>query len=280
MRDYAGITDPGLFDETTARVGASAAMRISPTTQGTLSANYTDYVAEDAISTSTQTMNYSFNLTHELARALTIDGNVGYQDKSTTASGVTSTTTGFFGGAGLTQMLPNGSAFGDINFDASGATTSTALTFGRALDLPDGNVSAQLTVNMTPGNKTEFLGTANYTKQLPDGSFNLNLSQSLYTDNLGQDIRFSTLGVAYQKDLNTNAAINLTLDLSRTEDGGAGSAATLSRATLSAAYSRSITPDWDVSVGYKHRQSSGSAITTADSDSLFLTLTRDLQFGF
>jgi len=280
QRDYEGITNPDLFDETTSIIGASANMRISPSTQGTLAASYTDYDSSDAISTSTQTTDYSFSVNHDLANALALTGNIGFRDKSTTASGITIVANGFLGGVGLTQTLTNGTAFGDIQFDDSDTLSSTALTFGRSLDLPDGNLTAKLTVDMVSGSDAQLLATATYTKQLSNGGITLDLSQSLYTDNLNQDIKFSTLAIAYQKTLNSNAGINLSLDLSRSEDGGAGSAAALNRATLSASYSQALTPDWDISVGYSHRQNSGDAIATADSDSVFLTLTRNLQFGF
>jgi len=102
----------------------------------------------------------------------------------------------------------------------------------------------------------------------------------LSTNYLGEDIKYSTLGFAYNKALNSDSGINLSMNLSRSEDGGAGAAPTLNRTTVSASYSRALTPDWDVTMGYSHRTNSGSAISSARSDSVFLTLTRDLKFGF
>ena len=72
----------------------------------------------------------------------------------------------------------------------------------------------------------------------------------------------------------------MALNASRSEDAGAGAAATLNRATVSATYSRELTADWDMLLGYSHRASSGSAVATANADSVFLTLTRNIQFGF
>ncbi len=280
QRDYESITNPLLFDETTSQIGALANLRISPSTQGTLSVNYIDYVAGDAISTNSQTTDFSFGVNHDLANALLLTGNVGFRDKTTTASGVTTVSNGFFGGVGLTQTVSNGSVFGNVRFDGSRALTTTALTFGRSLDLTDGSLTGTLTADMVTGADVQLLATAAYTKQFTDGAFSLDLSQALYTDNLGQDIKQSNLAIAYQKNLNSNAGLNLSLDLSRSENGGAGSFAALNRATLSASYSQALTSDWDVAVGYAHRQNSGDAIATASSDSVFLTLTRNLQFGF
>ena len=193
---------------------------------------------------------------------------------------MTTTTSGIFGGLDVTQTLPNGSVYGGLQFDDSGASSSTALTIGRSLDLPSGTLSANLTADWSGVGSAQILGTANYTQQLPDGSVSVDFSQTLTTDSLSQDIKFSTLGIGYQKSLNSNTGLSLDLDLRRTEDAGGGVAATLNRASLSAAYTQALTPDWDLSVGYTHLQNSGSAIASATSDKVFLRLTRDIQFGF
>lgn len=280
QNDYTGITNPNLFDSTTMGLGISANMRLSPSTQATLTARRTEYVSSDAFATSSDTMNYSFNVSHDLSGALTMNTNIGYRDRSTTASGVTTTSSGYFAGAGITQALPRGSVSSNLKIDAAGSTTTTSLSFGRTVDLPDGSLSASVSADWSAGSAPQFLGSATYTKQFSDGSLSLDLKQSLTTDNLGQDIKLSNLGIAYQKALNSVAGINLSLSISQTEDGGAGAIPTQNRATFSASYSQAITPDWDLSVGYSHRRNAGSAIATADSDSIFLTLMRDVQFGF
>lgn len=280
QRDYAGITNPNLFDSDTVTLGLSAKLRLSPTTRGTISARRTDYKSSDALSTSSETTNYTLGVNHDLSGGVSINGTLGYRDKNTTSGGTTTNSNGYFASAGISKALPRGSVFSNVKVDQSGATTATSLSFGHNMDLPDGTLSASVTADWSAGSKAQFLGSVGYTKELPDGSISLSLKQSISTNNVGEDIKYSNLGISYQKALNSASGVNLSLNLSQSEDGGAGSAATLSRATMSASYSQALTPDWDLSVGYTHRRNSGSAIAIAESDSIFLTLMRDVRFGF
>ncbi len=279
-KTYTGTTNPALFNEWTSTLGASLNARISPTTRGTFSITQTNYASQDATSTKYQQMDYVFGISHELSRATTVSANLGYRDKRTTISGATTQALGLVGSITGTRTLPNGTLFGGVTVDIAAAAPKTVLNFGRTLDLPDGTLTAQLSADLTRGNPVRFFGALSYNKQMPDGQFRVNLNQSLSTNNFNQDILRSDLTVGYQKTLNSVAGIDLSLNLSRSEDGGAGAAPTINRTTISAAYNRAITQDWSFSVGYAHRQASGSAMTTANSDSLFFTLTRDLQFGF
>ena len=279
IKNYSGTTNPALFDETTQSLGATANMRLSPTTNGSISVTSTRYSSTDVSSTSYEALDLALGLSHDLACILSISGNIGYQDKRTTASGATTLALGVVGGVNVTKALPNGSVFGSMNVDLSGPAAANVLTVGRVLDFPRGTLSASVTADWLAGSPMRFLGAANYTQQTSDGSVSLDFSQSISTNNLNQDIRVSNLGVNYQKSINSVDGLNLALNLSRSEDLG-GVAPTYGRATFSAAYSRALTPDWDLSVGYSRRQSSGSAVATATSDSLFLTLTRGIQFGF
>ncbi len=194
--DFAGTTNPALFDSTTTRVGVSANLRLSPSTQGTLSASYTDYVsgATPPITTESQTTAYNVAVSHDLASSLTLNGNIGYREKDSVAGGPV-TESGFFGGVDLVRDLPDGTIFGGVNVDDSGSTTSTALTFGRTLDLPDGSLTASLEVNNTTGSGVQLLGKAAYQQNLPTGSLSVDLNQSLTTNTLDQDVKVSSLGI-------------------------------------------------------------------------------------
>ena len=278
--DFAGTTDPNLFDTRTTTLGFDTRLNFSPVTTGNFRVNHTDYSAADATSTRTQTTTYDFALSHELRRALQIDLNLGYQTRDLTLSGITGTNDGFKAGVNLTQTLPNGSIFGGIGIDQTGAADRTSLSFGRSLTLPAGSLSASITAADVVGSSLQVFGSANYTQSLADGSFSVNLDQSLSTNQNNEDILFTRFGLGYQQQVTGTSDLNLSLDMSRSEDGGAGAAPTQNRATLAATYSRQLTQEWDMSVGYRHRIFSSSTSPQADSDTLFLTLTRNIQFGF
>ncbi len=279
-RDYEGTTDPALFDSTTSSLAGAANYRISPSTSGSLTATLTDYSSSDATSTNSVTKDLELTVTNELAGGLVLDGRVGYTTVDSTVSSVTTTENGIYFGLDVVQPVSLGSYFGGIQFDNSGGVNTSALTFGRSIDFPDGSLSASVTADQTAGSAAQLLGSLSYLKELPDGEISVDVSQTLTTNSVSEDIRFSTLGIDYQKDLTESSGMNLSLDFSRTEDAGTGTAETLNRATLSASYSTELTQDWDLNVGYSRRQSSGSTTATAVSDSIFMTLTRDLEFRF
>ncbi len=280
--DYDGTSDPELFDETTVKIGASAKLRLSPTTQGTLSASFTDFESSalPPRATKEQTTVYNIGVSHAATPALTIDGNIGFRDEETNLGGAPTTIDGIFGGIGVVRDLPRGTIFGRAKVDDSGSATSKSLTFGGSLDIEDGSLTASLEAEKTEGRDVLLLGNVAFKRDLPSGSLTIDLNQTITTNSLDQDIKVSTLGIDYDRALTGSSALNLALDISSTQDAGAGAADTLNRATVSATYSQELTPGWDMLLGYKHRLSSGSAVASANSDSIFLTLTRDIQFGF
>lgn len=277
---YDGTTDAALFDSTVTTLAASANVRFSSATTGSFTAFVEDDTSDDLFSTNSLTNEYTFQVDNQLASGLLLSGNAGYRDVSTTASGATTTESGFFAGVDLTQPVSNGTYFGGVQFDGSESASSTAVTLGRSLDLVDGLISASVTADTVAGAGTQFLGTASYLKELSDGNITVDFSQTLTENSLDEDVKLSTFGIGYLKNLNSNSDLSLTFDFSRSEDAGVGAVATLNRSILSASYSRELTPSWGLSVGYAREQSSGSAISSASSDSVFLTLTKDIQFGF
>jgi len=279
-RDYAGTTSPQLFDTNTATLSATANMKLSGATTGNLTIKNTRYSAADFLSTKRNTTTYSLGVTSQVSSGLTVNGSIGYQTKTTKAGGPATTQSGPRASAKITKSLPDGSIFGSIQYDATGSSNKAVLSIGRTMDLPDGTLSASVTANSVIGGSTQVLGNLKYSKQLPSGSLDVALNQSLSTNNINQDIRYTNLGIGFSKQISSTDGINLSLGLSRSEDAGAGSAPTISRATVTAAYSRALTSDWNMQVGYRHRSYAQTGTPSAASDALFLTLTRNIQFGF
>ena len=278
--NYTGTTDPGLIDHATTVLAATASMRLTPTTQASFSLVRSADQISDAFSTLDETADYGFQITHQANQTLTLNANLSYQVQAATFAGATTVSEGVFGGVGFVQALPTGSIFGDVAFDAVGASNSGSATIGRSIDFPLGTLTGSVTADWDSVRGTQVLGAASFNRQFPDGSLDVQFSQSVTTDNLSQDVKYTYIGIGYQKTLNSDSGIDLSLDVSRSEDAGGGAAATVNRATLTTAYSRALNSDWNMSVGYSHRHYSGSAVTTANSDSVFFTLTKNLQFGF
>ncbi len=277
---YAGTTDPSLFDSTTTTLAKSLSMRISPVTQGQLDLSFSDYNAADATMTSTQTTNLGFSVSHELRSALLLQGDLGVQSRTTAAGGPASTRTGVNAGLKLTQTTPRGDIFAGVRVDQTGPPNITSLNIGRTLPLPAGQLSGSVTASNVSGTGLQLYGDAAYNQQLADGSIDVSLSQSLTTDVFDQDVLLSRINLGYTQNVTANSSVNLGVNVTRSSDAGSGAAPTQNRGSLTASYDRMLTPEWDMSVGYQHSFYSSSTSPLANSDELFLTLTRNIQFGF
>lgn len=278
-RDYRDTTDPDLFDTSDNSIGVSASLRFSPVTQGTLSVLRTNSSADDAESTETKDTFYDFSVSHELRRALTLTGSLGYADRDTTEFGVLTTTSGLTGGIEAVQALRNGSVSAEISFDNSDEENKISLSVGRSMELRDGSLSASLTAVNGEDSGTIFLGTLDYTKSLANGELTAGLRQSILTDSDDDEVKLTELSLGYMHRINSVSGLSLDLSVSRSEDGGIGSAPETTRSEIVASYSRELTSAWDLSVGYRHRSFKEEGASTAKSDAVFLTMTRSLEFG-
>jgi len=279
-RNYSDTTDPDLFDKSTETLSASAFFRISPVTEASAKVSRTATSSENPEQTEKETVSYSLGMSHEFRQGLTLNGELGYRTVDTTEFPLFTTTEGTFGSLDIEQEVGNGKIFGGVDFDASDGDESVSLTFGRDIDLPDGSLSASLTIFNSDDDGTQYLGSLDYSRDMPTGALTVGLTQSISTDEDDEDSKFSKLGLGYSQELNSVSRVGLALDLSQSQDIGTGASETKSRANLTATYSRSLTKDWDLSVGYKHRRYDVTGSDTAVSDSIFMTLSRNIAFGF
>ena len=271
--------DPTLFDTFDTTVSASAGLRFSGVTQGTLTVSHNIFSADDATQTLTNTTSANFSISHEVKSALTVTGDVGYLRRDLELSGTSTVRDGFRVGVGVDQARPAGNVFGRLTFDRTRPTERSSLTIGGSRQLPAGNLNGSLTASYVPGTGYEFCGSAGYDQQLPDGSFRFNLDQSFQTDQNDNETLTTRFGLGYRKNVTATSNLSVNFNFARIEDAGAGTTPTVDRATLAATYDRAITPDWNMSVGYAHRLLSDAG-GRADSDSVFLSLSRNVQFGF
>jgi hypothetical protein len=145
--------------------------------------------------------------------------------------------------------------------------------------MPAADISGSVTAANVSGSGLELIGSASYAQQMSDGSLRFGVNQAFTTNQNDQEILTTRLNFQYLKNVTSNSDVNVSLNYTRSEDAGAGSYPTQNRATLGAAYSRALTPDWNMSVGYNHRLYSDDT-NRADSDSVYLTLSRNVQFSF
>ena len=287
---YSGTSNPSLIDSNTTDGTIGATFRFSKTTQGSVSVSRTDFDQQQALARDVITTNYAIGVSHELPRAMTLYGNFGYQDRERKNFLFSVTESGYYGGVDFTQDVSNGQYFGGLNFDNTGVQNKTLLSFGRNMTLPDGSLEGSLTLSFNgstgiPGvqgaSALEYYGYVNYIKQMQNGSLNFNVSRDLTVNQNYFDIIYSQLGVGYQQQINTASAFDVSLQYGRTEGEALALIPTQDLATFVATYSHTVAPDWFLNVGYERRQFISSANNSdANSDKVFVTLTKDIRFGF
>lgn len=281
VREYTDTTDPDLIDSTRDEYGVSADIRLSPVTVATLSAEVEMQDESGPGSTDRDETRYSAALSHELRRGLTLTGDLSFSDTEITESGVRSNEDAVLAGAVVRQELVNGAVTGGISFEnRSDDPDRLSLNFGREMDLPDGSLAAGLTLVKFDGSDLHVLANLSYTKELPRGALNVALTQSVTSDSDDEDVLLSTLAIGYEQAINSYSSINLTMDVSRSEDASDGPVTGRTRADLTASYSHELTADWDLNVGYRRRQFDETGGDKAESDAVFLTLSRGIAFGF
>lgn len=113
---------------------------------------------------------------------------------------------------------------------------------------------------------------AGYSRALPDGSIGLSLTQSIAPSGTGNLVVGTTLSGNYSHTVNSNESYGLSAGLSRQEDVGGGNTGTL--AWLSPAYSRQLTRDVSMNVGYNLQRDDTGDI----AQGLSLTFSRPFDF--
>ncbi|MGB5558833.1 MAG: hypothetical protein WBN04_12580 [Paracoccaceae bacterium] len=281
IRDYSNTIDPDLVDSTRDRFGVSASLRFSPVTSATLSTDLDRLDEDGPDNLQRDKTSYSVSLSHELRRALTVTGELGYSQTETTEFGTRTDEDSVFGSLDLRQALPDGAIFGGVSFENRSADPNrVSLKFGREMELRNGALAGSLTLTQTDGSDLKLLGALDYNRELPRGALTLVLSQSITSNSDNNDVEISKLAVGYLHNINSLSRFNLAMDVSRTNEAGNGNVDKRTRANFTASYSRDLTADWDLNLGYKRREYRETGSGDANSDSVFLTLSRGISLGF
>lgn len=278
--NYGASTNPSHFDSEVVTYGVTTRLQFSPITEGTVSLKQSKYDAEDAISTDRSTTTLSFGVKHALSKVLDLDASVGHTvvDTSETVALITTTTreTGATGRIGLTYDLPNGSASANISAKTNQDGTRLGFGVGRKLDLPDGSLSVNLGVTRLENQDPELTASLNWAKELPNGQLNARLRRSVSTNSSDRDTLSTALVLGYQHDLNRISGLNFNLSYAVTDETGPDNQT--EQMSFSTSYRRALTRDWDVNVGYAYRMRDEDTIGRADSQSVFLTLSRSFEW--
>lgn len=233
--DYANTTDPSLTGNNRANVGAALLLQLSDVDEGRIGLTWGDY--------------NSFDPEIEDSTNLNLD-------------------------LGVTRELPNGTVgitvFSDDYSTDDGSRAGFSLS--RALDLPEGALSASIGATRLEGFDPELTGALSWQQNLPNSAFNLGFVRDLQNDadNVPQYVTGMNFG--YDRELNPLSQLGLDISYALVED--TTSPDQTQTASLSAVYSRDLTEDWALDLGYTYRQREEDNAGMARSNSVFLGLRR------
>jgi hypothetical protein len=276
--DYTGTNDPTLFDIARSNAEATALLRFSPVTTGTLGLNYSTYDADDDVQTYTTTTGADAGVIYSLSSRATVEATIGYTEVQTEELGqATTTTSNPVGSLGIVYDMPNGAATAD--FDATtddDGNERLNLVFGRSMDLPDGALAYTFGLTDPEAGDVAPIGSLTWERALPDGQVSASLQRSVTSSNADES-RLSTL-IAFAYDRTINDVSGIGFDLIYGQTDATATENDVSQIDLTAAYNYALTPDWSLNTGIVYQVRNEDSVGRSESPSVFLSIGRRFDF--
>lgn len=152
-------------------------------------------------------------------------------------------------------------------------------TVGRTYETPRATFAGEIGVAREVSGDTALIGSADVTYPLPRGALSFGLARNVTSSSTQDQERLNTqINFGYRQDLTPLSGLSLDAAFAEIQD--TGSDATFSDATLTATYTRTLTRDWNMSTGLRHRYSDDDGIGTARSNEVFFNLRREFVTRF
>ncbi|WP_209507436.1 MULTISPECIES: hypothetical protein [unclassified Ruegeria] len=274
-RTYSNTISPSLFDNSSDDYAATVFLRASPVFQNNLRISYTDYTADDAVQTDRQTTTVSTGVTYNVSSITTINANIGYTqvDDTQRVSNISNVTENFVWSFSWNKSLPDGSAniLLDQTFGVNGVRTNT--TFGRSFQLTNGVFGFNVGFTRGPFDEVTPIGQIDYSYQLASSQIGAKIQRRVGTSTQSIETRQTVVFLTYDYFINPVSALNFSVNFVDQENDGSGPSNPRQRGTFDASYTRAITKDWALNVGYQYEMDDQNGFK-ATSDSVFLTLGR------
>ncbi len=274
-RRYKDTFDPGLIENSSDVFGAALLFRISPVLDGNLSVNYEDFKAEDNARTETQTTTVSAGGAYTLSSTTSVSLDVGYSqvDDTQRATNTNNVTEDFVWNFIWNKALSDGNADVRINqiFGVNGSRLNA--TAGRFFQRTNGTLSVDVGFTRGPFDEITPIGQINYSYRLPSSRIGATIQRRVGTSTDSQETRQTLAFLTYDYFINPISALSFSVDVIDQETEGSTSSNPRTRGTFSASYSRAITRDWAMNIGYQYERDERSGFT-GSSSSAFLTLGR------
>lgn len=274
-RRYTGAGE-GHYDSRNLRVRLGLRLQLAGGAEARAWLGRIDYRAKDPAGSVERQGRLGVTLAQDLPGALRLELSLGAA-RQTQATGRRSTA---IGGAVLTREAGRGRLSAELRRDLGPNGPRQTLLLSRVIELPEGGLSFRLGASRLGGGATEGLARLDYRQALPTGRFRLRLSGEVASPVLdgGLDVGEELITRAdarYRYQVSARDRIDLSALFARTDPALASGAGRQSWATLSATFSRQMTPGWALAAGISHRRSTAAGIAGRD-DLVFLRLSRSL----
>jgi hypothetical protein len=233
--DYANATDPTLSGNNRANIGAGMFLQLSPVDQANIGLTWGNF--------------NSFDPDVQDTTDLSLD-------------------------MGVTRELPNGTV--GINLFVDGysedSDSRAGFSLSRALELPAGALAASIGATQLEGQDPELTGALSWQQEMAESAFNLGAVRAVSNDGDNVPQYVTGLRFGYDRELNPLSQLGLDISYSLTED--TQSPDQTQTATFSAVYSRDVTEDWALDLGYTYSQREENSEGMARSNAVFFGLRR------
>lgn len=274
-RSYTNTINPNLFDNRSDDYAATAILRISPILQGNVRVSYIDFNADDAVGTDRKTTTVSTGATYDVSPVTTVSANIGYTqvDNTLRTTNTNNVTENFVWDFSWNKNLSNGTAniFLDQTFGVNG--TRSNATFGRSFQWAGGLFSFNAGFTRGPFDEVTPIGQIDYSYQLASSQISAKIQRRVGTSTQSNETRETVAFLAYDYFINPVSGLSFSVNFIDQESEGPGPSNPRQRGTFDASYTRAITKDWAMNIGYQYEMDDQNGFK-ATSNSVFLTLGR------
>jgi hypothetical protein len=233
--DYSDNSDEDLNGNNRGEIGAAVLFQLSPVDQGQIGLAWSSFNSYDAAEEDTTDLGLDLGVTRALP-----NGNVGFNIFANTYSDESDSSAGF--------------------------------SLSGAMDLPAGALSASIGSTALEGEDPRFTGGLSWQQELAESVFSLGFAQELRNNSDNQPEYVTGLRFGYDRELSPLSQLGLDISYARTEV--AASPDQTQTATFSAVYSRALTDDWSMNLGYTYSQRDENDDGMARSNAVFFGISR------
>lgn len=248
---------------------------VSPMTQLNLSLGHSRYSSENRDHTTRKTDTASLGVTQRIDALTSVTASVGRERIETERriTGDKSESGGIFG-LGVTREDPLGAyalAFGQ-NVTENG--TRNEITLGRDRKSKLGSFSGMIGASRGEEGGTDWIGSLAYATELPRDRLSVSFTRSVQTDDDGEDVVVTRASGGISHILSPVNSLDFGLTASATSYPDKDT----TRVDTSLAYRHLLAQDISLQAGVRLGLAQESGEEDAESQSLFLTLTRQFDF--